>query len=251
MRRKALWALPAALSCVVLALASGMGPLLSIDAWAFIILAVPPLAVTLLALINPTEAIPSSALFAGRNERGNRGLLWRWFLAPYWVSVLIPFGLVAGTYVGAGLSELRQPPQGLGPLLFFTGELGWYLPLIGLLFGVLLGWVGIMGVAVPLKVLTQIPRRWRNDRREALRLLAFDGVALGVWLTIVAHAVAFLNAPAEDTSRAAVLRDELELLLGGSRVAVPPWTRLLAWAGLTCLAGATALVLHTRERAED
>jgi hypothetical protein len=167
------------------------------------------------------------------------------------VPLLSPFFLVAGAYVGAGLSELRQPPQGLGPQLFSGDDLGWYLPLIGLLFGVLLGWVGIMGVAVPLKVLRQIPGLWRTDRREASRLLAFEGVVVGLWLTLVAQGVAFLNASGDDTSRLTVLRNELELLVGGSQVDVPPWTRLLAWAGLTFVAGAAAVVLHTREPTKD
>ena len=251
LRRISCWALLAALSCAVLALAAGMGPALSIDAWAFIILAVPPLAVTLVALVLPTEAIPSSALFAGRDDRGNQGGLWRWFVAPYAVPLLTPFGLVAGAYVGAGLSELRRPVQGLGPLLFSTEDLGWYLPLIGLLSGVLLGWVGIMGVAVPLRVLAQIPALWRTDGREALRLLAFDGVALGVWLTIVAHSLVFLNAPGEDNSRLTVLRNELELLVGDPPVEVPAWTRLLAWTGLACLAAAAALVHRSRGPTKD
>jgi hypothetical protein len=60
-----------------------------------------------------------------------------------------------------------------------------------MLFGVLLGWVGIMAVAVPLEAVVQIPRLWGSDRTEALRQVAYCGVVLGLELTIFAHAVAF------------------------------------------------------------
>jgi hypothetical protein len=54
-RRITFWSVLAALGCAVLGLAVGIGPALSIDTWAFIILAVPPLAVTLLALVRPAR----------------------------------------------------------------------------------------------------------------------------------------------------------------------------------------------------
>jgi hypothetical protein len=177
--------------------------------------------------------------------------MWRWFVAPYAVPLLTPVCLVASEYLGAGLSVLRTPPQGLGPLLFASPELGWYLPLAGMCFGVLLGWVGIMAVAVPLKAVVQIPRLWDSDRTGALRQVAYCGVVLGLGLTIFAHAVAFWAVSDADTSRLQVLRDELDLLIGGTQTGSPMWPRLLAWAGVMSLSAAGAIIWRTARATED
>lgn len=251
-RRRTCWALVAALSSVVLALSAGVGPPLLVDTWAFIILAVPVLSVTLAALVLPTPRTPSSLLMARRGARGNSyRVMWRWFVAPYAVPLLTPVCLVASQYLGAGLSLLRTPTQGLGPLLFVSFELGWDLPLFGMLLGVLLGWVGIMTVAVPLKAVVQVPRLWESDRAEALRQLAYFCVFLGLGLTILAHAVALSDASDGDTNRLQVLREELDLLMGGTQTGIPMWTRLVAWAGVISLSAAAAIVLRTDRATKD
>jgi len=61
----------AALSSVVLALSVGVGPPLSVDTWAFIILAIPALSVMLAALVAPTARTPSSVLMARRGAKVN------------------------------------------------------------------------------------------------------------------------------------------------------------------------------------
>jgi hypothetical protein len=188
---------------------------------------------------------------ARRGAKGNSKVMWRWFVAPYAVPLLTPVCLVASEYLGAGLSVLRTPPQGLGPLLFASPELGWYLPLAGMCFGVLLGWVGIMAVAVPLKAVVQIPRLWDSDRTGALRQVAYCGVVLGLGLTIFAHAVAFWAVSDADTSRLQVLRDELDLLIGGTQTGSPMWPRLLAWAGVMSLSAAGAIIWRTARATED
>jgi hypothetical protein len=250
-RRRICWALIAALSSVLLALSAGVGSPLSVDTWAFIILAVPALAVTVVALVIGAPVAPSSVLFARRDERGTSKKLWRWFVMPYAVPLLTPVCLVVSQYIGAALSAQRTPPQGLGPLLFASTDLGWYLPLVGLLFGGLLGWVGIMSVAVPVKALTRVPRLWKSDRTEALRLTAHVGVVVGLWLTMCAQGVFFLDDSEEDTSRLSVLRDELELLLGRSQTDIAPWARLFAWAGVLCIAAAGAIVWKTSRATKE
>jgi len=251
--RRNCWAFVAALSSVVLALSAGVGPPLSFDTWAFIILAIPALSVTFAALVVPTARPPSSVLMTPRGAKVDYQVMWRWFVAPYAVPLLTPVCLVASEYLGAGLSVLRTPPQGLGPLLFDSPELGWYLPFLGMLLGVLLGWVGIMAVAVPLKAVVQIPRLWQTDRTEALRQVAYCGVALGLGLTILAHAVAssFWTASNADPSRLQVLRDELDLLIGGTQPGSTMWTRLLAWAGVMSLSAAGAIVWRTARAIKD
>ena len=186
---------------------------------------------------------------ARRGAKGSAQVMWQWFVVPYAVPLLTPFCLVAGEYLGAGLSVLRTPPQGLGPLLFASRELGWYLPLAGMFFGVLLGWVGIMAVAVPLKAAVQVPRLWSSDRPEALRQVAYCGVVLGLALTVFAHAMAFWTVSDANTRRLQVLRDELDLLIGGTQTGGPMWPRLLAWAGVLSLSAAGAIVWRTTRTA--
>jgi len=245
------WALAAVMSSVVLALSAGVGPPLSVDTWAFIILAIPALSVTVAALAVPIAGTPSSVLMSRRGAKGSAQVMWRWFVAPYAVPLLTPVCLLVSEYVGSGLSFLQTPPQGLGPLLFASPELGWYLPLVGMLFGVLLGWVGIMAVAVPLRALIQVPRLWDSDRPEALGQVAYCGVVFGLELTIFAHAPAFWAVSDADTSRLQVLGDELDLLVGGTQAGSPMWTRLLAWAGVMSLSVAGAIIWRTARASRD
>ena len=240
--RRTSWALIAAITAVALALSTGVASPLSVDTWALLILAGPALAVTLVALVTPTPAVPSSALLTRPGQRGQSRELWRWFFVPYAVPLLTPLCMVAAEYLGAGVSAGRTSQQGLGPVLLRGPELGWYLPLVGLLFGGLLGWVGIMVVAVPVKVLARLPRLWKSDRTGAMRLGAYAGVVLGLWLTACAHGVVFLGDSNEDTGRLAVLRDELELLLGGAQAGVPFVVRLMAWGGVLSISAAGVIV---------
>lgn len=250
-RRRVLVGYVVAISFLALALSAGVGPPLSTDTWAYILLALPALSVTLGALVVTTDRTPASVLMAPRGAKGNARLLWRWFVVPYRVPLCTPIFLVASAYIGAGVSLLQSPARGLGPILFAkTGELGWNLPLAGLVFGVLLGWVGIMAVAVPLKVAAHVPRLWESEPREARRLLAYLGVVLGLELTVCAHVVAFWRLSDETSGRLSALRDELHLLLGGMPTDAPAWTRVMAWAGVISLFAAGAFAWRTAARAE-
>ena len=84
-----------------------------------------------------------------------------------------------------------------------------------------------------------------------MRQVAYCGVFLGLGLTIFAHEVAFSDASDANTSRLQVLREELDLLMGGTQTAVPMWTRLVAWAGVISWSAAAAIVLRTDRATED
>ena len=226
-----------ALPLGVLAAAAGVGPTLSFDAWAAVVLAGPVVAVAVSGLVLPTPATPSTALIG----RPARGALWRWFVRPYLPTALAALGVVVAEYLGAAVST-----QGLRPLLFADDpELGSYLPLIGLGAGLLLGWCAIALLVIPLKTTARAVTLWRTDRPEAVRLLVHSAVMLGVLLTAVAHFGVF---PGSGDGRLATLRDELDLLFTPSALAAPWWSVASAWAGVASFAAGGAAWLRTTRR---
>lgn len=245
-RLRSCWALLAAGFSVVLALSAGVGPSLSADAWTVLILAGPASWVTLVAFVMPAPAVPSSVLLSRSGDKGDLEEMWRWMGASYALPLLAPVFLMVAEYVGAALSALRAPPRGLGPLLFSNADLGWDLPLFGLAVGVLLGWVGIIAITVPTRNLARVPALWVRDRTEALRVLASVVFTVGLWLTCWAQGVMVTNGSNDASTRWSVLRDEYLMLMGRTQMDVAPWVRVVAWAGVICLAAAAATVWRTR-----
>ena len=214
---------------LVLAAAAGIGPALSVDVWTAVVLAGPIVAVAISGLVLPTAAIPSTAL-VGRQARSS---VWQWTVRPYLPTALAALGVVVAEYLGAALS-----PQGLRPLLVGDyPELGPYFPLIGLGAGLLLGWCAIALLVIPLKTTVHALTLRRTDRPEAMRLLVFPAVMLGVLLTAVAHLGIY---PGSGEGRLATLEDELTLLFTPGAMAAPWWSVALAWAGAASLAAAVA-----------
>jgi hypothetical protein len=230
-------ALLVVLPLVVLATAAGAGPDLSSDVWAAVVLAGPVVAVAVSGLVLPVPAVPASALI-GRQARGS---VWRWYVRPYLPTALAALGVVLAEYAGAALST-----RGLRPLLFADDpELGSYFPLIGLGFGLLLGWCAIAMVVVPLKTTARAVTLWSTDRPEAVRLLTFSAVILAILLTVTAHLGVFTGS---GEGRLAMLRDELDLLFTPGAMAAPWWSVALAWAGMASLAAAGVAWRWTTQR---
>jgi len=83
------------------------------------------------------------------------------------------------------------------------------------------------------------------------RQVAYCGGVQGFELSLFAHAVAVWDVFDADISRLQVLRDELDLLIGGSQTGSPISTRLVAWAGVMSLSAAGAIVWRTARATKD
>jgi hypothetical protein len=201
------------------------------DQWWWIILFGPAAGFVVAGLLFPAPRPPSSVLLT----RARSGVVWRWFVRPYLPAFLTPIACVAAEYAGAWLSMARRVNgAGLYPLLFDDqAELGWYFPLAGCVIGGLLGWAGILALVIPLKSAAAVPRLWRSDRPESLRVLGYVSFAAGMGLTAWALIAAF---PDEDPDRLELLREGADLILGTIPPGAPDWSAWVARAGATFLA---------------
>ncbi|WP_457255225.1 hypothetical protein [Pedococcus sp. P5_B7] len=208
---------------------------MSVDAWAAVVLGGPTAAVALCALVLPTTATPAAALIGRQGWRS----VWEWTVRPYRSTALPALGIALAEYLGAALST-----QGLRPLLFADDpELGWYLPLVGLVLGVLLGWVLIALVVIPFKAAARAVSIWQSDRHEAVRLLVFPFVMLAILLTGAAHLGAFPQTA--EVGRLAMLQDERDLLFTPGASGAPAWCVAFAWAGVAAVLAAGISVRWT------
>lgn len=234
-RRAACWAWIAALSLSLIILAAGFGPDVA-DQWWWIILFGPAAGVVVAGLLFPAPRPPSSVLLT----RAQSGVVWRWFVRPYLPAFLTPFACAAAEYAGAWLSTVRgSNDTGLHPLIFGDQvELGWSFPLAGCLIGGLVGWAGILAFVIPLKSAAAVPRLWKSDRPESLRIMGYLSFAAGMGLTAWALIAAF---PDDDPDRLELLRHGADLILGTIPPGAPDWSTWVARAGATFLAAGGVL----------